>query len=273
MSETSAMVRQCDRYLDVLGIQARRPSLAALAELTAAHLARIPFENVSKLYYRHDTSRHGLPDLARFLDGIERYRFGGTCYSNNVHFHQLLAHLGYEVMLCGADMSKPNVHAVTIVTLDRRRYLVDVGYAAPLTEPLFLDGTADQEIQWGTCRYVLRPRGSDGRSRLDLYRDGVLSHGYTVTPTHRRIEDFADVIAESFTDRATFMHALLVARFGTGRSVMLRNLTLTRMEGTTWRISDVPGADQLPEVIEREFGIPLDVARQALDGIQLTGQP
>jgi arylamine N-acetyltransferase len=35
----------------VLGVTARRPDYDALAELTAAHLARIPFENVSKLLY------------------------------------------------------------------------------------------------------------------------------------------------------------------------------------------------------------------------------
>ena len=273
MSETSAIATLCDRYLDLLGVRARRPALDALAELTAAHLARIPFENVSKLYYRHDTTRQGLPDLARFLDGIERYQFGGTCYSMNCHLHQLLTYLGYQVMLCGADMSAPNVHMVNIVTLERRRYLVDAGYGAPLIEPLLLDGVAGHEIEWGTCRYVLRSRDTDGRSRLDMYRDGVLTHGYTVTPTHRRIEDFAEVIAESFTDRATFMHALLLARFGAGRSVMLRNLTLTKVQDRVWRTSELSGPEHLPEAIEREFGIPLDIARQALDGIQLTRQP
>jgi len=260
------------RYLGVLGVPAREPSLDALTELIAAHLARVPFENVSKLYHRHDAGRRGLPALTQFLDGIERYHFGGTCYANNFHLHELLTSLGYQVMLCGADMAAPNVHMVNLVTLDRCRYLVDVGYGAPLRMPLPLDVARDQAIEWGAFCYRFRPRDPDGRPRLDMYRDHVLAHGYSVTPTPRRIEDFADVIAESYSERATFMHALLVARYSAERSVMLRNLTLITMEGGAWSVSDLAGLDQVPETIEREFDIPQDIARQALEGVQLTRQ-
>jgi len=262
-----------DRYLALLAVTARRPSVEALAELTAAHLARIPFENISKLFYRHVATRCALPILSQFLDGIEQHRFGGTCYSNSYHFHQLLTHLGYTVALCGADMSAPNVHLVNVVTLDEARYLVDVGYGAPLRAPLPLDATADNDIRWGPFRYVLRPRDAEGRSRLDTYRHGVLSHGYTVTPTPRRIEDFAAVIAQSYADDATFMHALLIARYGVQRSVMLRNLTLYMQDGSERRTSAIPSPEALPDVIEREFGLPSDIVRQALDGVQLTKQP
>jgi len=39
-----------DHYLTILGVVRREPSLEALRELLAAHLTRIPFENISKLY-------------------------------------------------------------------------------------------------------------------------------------------------------------------------------------------------------------------------------
>lgn len=262
-----------DRYLGLLGLPARRPSLDALAELTAAHLMRIPFENVSKLYYRHDASRRRLPDLTQFLDGIEQYRFGGTCYANNFHFGQLLAHLGYRVTLCGADMNAPDVHVVNIVTLDGRRYLVDVGYGAPFLEPLPLDDADDREIAWGGYRYVLRPRDTAQRPRLDMYSNGVFKHGYVVNPASRRIDEFADIISESFAERATFMNALLISRFGKDHSTMLRNLTLIRSEGTAWHLSEIAEADQLPGIIEREFGMPREVVRLALEGVRLTAQP
>jgi N-hydroxyarylamine O-acetyltransferase len=262
-----------ERYLGALGIAQQEPSLEALSELMAAHLARIPFENVSKLYYRHELSRRTVPDLARFLDGIERCHFGGTCYTNNFHVHQLLAHLGYEVMLCGADMATPNVHMVNLVTLDRRRYLVDMGYGAPLRTPLPLDGADDREIAWGPFRYVLRPRDAAGRSRLDMFRDGVLTHGYTVIPAPRRLDDFAAVIADSFSEQATFMNALLVSRYGAQRSVMLRNLTLFATQDGRCTSDQAAGREQLPDIIEREFRIPREVARQALADVQLIRQP
>jgi arylamine N-acetyltransferase len=266
-------VQAFDRYLGVLAVPARPPSVAALSELTSAHLSRIPFENISKLYYRDDTSRRGLPDLTRFLDGIERHRFGGTCYSNNFHFHELLTFLGYPVTLCGADMSAPDVHLVNIVTLEGSPYLVDVGYGAPLHAPLPLDAAVDQQVRWGPFCYVLRPRDVHGRSRLEMHLDGAPVHGYSVTPTPRRIEEFAGVIADSFTERATFMHALLIARFGGKRPAMLRNLALHTQEDGRWHLHAVPGLEALPEVVAREFDMPPEIVRQATNGLQLTQEP
>ena len=260
------------RYLGILGVPRREPGLAALTELTSAHLRRIPFENVSKLYHRKELGMR-LPSLARFLDGVERHQLGGTCYSNNSHFHELLAHLGYRVSLCGANMSAPDVHVVNTVDLAGRQYLVDVGYAAPFFSPLPLDLEQDQEVRWGSDRYVLEPRDSAGRSRLGQFRDGRLRHAYQVNPKPRRIHEFESVIAASFEQSATFMNALVLARFSPGRSVTLRNLTLTETRAESSRASRLAHRDELPEAIERHFGISRDITRQALEGVDLTASP
>jgi len=257
------------RYLRLLGVPSRRPGRDALFELTAAHLTRVPFENVSKLYYRRTARLRGLPDPDRFMEGIERWHFGGTCYANAYYLNQLLLHLGYQADLCGADMSAPDVHLVNIVTLDGRRYLVDVGYAAPLLEPMPLDLDCDQRIVWGRERYVLKAPDAAGRPRLEVHRDGGLKHGYLVNPAPRRIEEFAGVIADSFADGATFMHALLIARFWPRRSLTLRNLTLIDAEGADFTLRTVPDPAHLPQVIDGQFGIPCDITRQALDGVDL----
>jgi N-hydroxyarylamine O-acetyltransferase len=258
------------RYLRLLGVPPRRPGRDALFELTSAHLTRIPFENVSKLYYRRTAGLRGLPDPDRFLDGITRWHVGGTCYSNAFYLNQLLVHLGYEADLCGADMSAPDVHLVNLVTVDGRRYLVDVGYAAPFLEPFPLDLDHDQHIVWGRERYVLKPLDAAGRPRLEVHRDGALKHGYRVNPVPRRIEEFVGVIADSFGDRATFMHALLIARFWPGRSLTLRNLTLVEAQGTDFTLRQIPDPGQLPDVVEEQFGIPAEIARVALDGVDLS---
>ncbi len=204
-----------ERYLRLLGVPARAPSLAALDELVRAQLTRVPFENVSKLHRRRAGLRE-LPDLERHLDGVERHHFGGTCYPNNLHLHGLLAELGYDVRLCGADMTKPDVHLACIVTVDGHEHIVDGGYGAPFLAPLPRDLDRDHVIELGRERYVLRPQDAAGRSRLDLYRDGVLQHGYLLKPEPRRIEEFAAVIADSFRDDATFMNALVAVRFFPG---------------------------------------------------------
>jgi N-hydroxyarylamine O-acetyltransferase len=258
-----------ERYLRLLGLEARSPELEALRELTAAHLYRIPFENLSKLLYRHDPAMH-LPTLDRFLDGVETYGLGGTCYSNNYHFSLLLGFLGYDVRFCGADMSRPDVHVVNVVTLAGREYLVDVGYGAPFAEPMPLDRRDDVVVALGTDRYRLRPREPDGRSTLEMHRDGRLRHGYRLNPRGRRIEEFADVIESSFAPEATFMNALVIIRFQPGASTSLHNLSLRESRDLTGSASGVPGVPALPATIEARFGIAADVARRALQGVDLS---
>jgi arylamine N-acetyltransferase len=234
---------------------------------------RVPFENVSKLHrYRRDGFR-GVPDLSEFLDGIEHFNLGGTCYPNNYSLHRLLHTLGYEVALCGADMTHPDVHLVNIVRVDGREHLVDGGYGSPFFAPLPRDLEHDHEIEFGRERYLLKPQDADGRSRLEFYRDGIHSHGYVVNPAPRVIEEFESVIQESFSASATFMNALVIVRFAPGRSVQLHNLTLTETEGPTVRSARIATAAELPGVIEERFGIPGAITRVALAGLQLSQDP
>ncbi len=260
---------QCARHLDVLRVGRRPPGLEALTELTAAHLTRVPFENVSKLLRFRRSGFRGIPELEPYLDDIERFRLGGTCYANNLHLNRLLGALGYDVRLCGADMSRPDVHVANVVRLEGREYLVDAGYAAPFLEPMPLDLDRDQEIALGGERYVLKPRGADGRWRLDHHRDGRPLHGYTLNPKPRRVEEFAGVIEESFAPEATFMNALTIVRFFPGRSLALRNLKLVEAEGDRTRIVHFPDAAPLPVLIEERFGIPRALVAEALAGLKL----
>ena len=152
------------RYLAALGVSVGELGLDALQELTAAHLTRIPFENVSKLYYKKHNGLRGLPSLELYLDGIENYNFGGTCYTNNYYLNLLLKYVGYDVKLCGAGMTNPDVHIVNMVTLDGGEYLVDVGYAAPFLKPLPRDLRRDHVVALGRDRYVLKPQDEQCRN-------------------------------------------------------------------------------------------------------------
>ncbi len=253
------------RYLRVLGIPRREPSRDALTDLVAAHVKRVPFENVSKLYYRKHLGLRSVPGAELFLEGIERHNLGGTCYTTNYYLNLLLTHLGYEVRLCGADMANPDVHMVSMVTVDGREYLVDVGYAAPFLAPLPRDLTQDHVIALGRDRYVLKPQDEEGRSRLELYRNGRLKHGYVAKPTARPIEHFNSVIVDSFTDHATFMNALLLVRFlSSGRSNVVHNLELIESHGAESRVNRIDNRVELVSVVERHFEIPRTIVAEAL---------
>jgi N-hydroxyarylamine O-acetyltransferase len=271
--EVSISAKDRDRYLRLLGVRLREPDFELLAELTVAHLTHVPFENVSKLYLNRQLGLRGVPSLARYLDGIEHNRLGGTCYAINSHFNLLLRSLGFDAILCGADMARPDVHVANIVRLDGREYVVDAGYGAPFLAPLPRDLDSNYEIALGDERYILKPRDAEGRSRLEQFRGGKPVHGYLLKPASRRIEEFERVIEDSFAAAATFMNALAIVRFSAGRSLVLHNLKLIESEGTTVHVRRIDSLSELPESVEKYFGIPGSITREALNGRSLSQDP
>jgi len=260
-----------ERYLSILGVEPETPSFDHLCRLVRAQLTRVPFENISKLYLRKTQGASYIPTLEQHLDGVERHNFGGTCYANNPYFAELLRHLGYEVAMCGADMSKPDVHVVSVVRLEGREFLVDVGYGAPFYEPMPRDLDHSHEIVFGRNRFVLHPKDELGRSRMDHFLDGELIHGYEVNPVPREIDHFEEIIRDSYSDAATFMKVVVVERFFRDRSVRFHNFTLTESTpdgATTTQLAD---RDQLVEAIEHDCGFPGDLVREAIADIALEG--
>ena len=255
------------RYLRLLGVEKREPGLEALTEIVTAHLMSIPFETLSKLYYRKQLGLRALPGLQQYLNGIEQYNFGGTCYSNNYYLNRLLQHLGYEIKLCGADMENPDVHLVSLVSIDGHEYIVDVGYAAPFFKPMLRDLRKELVIHRGGDRYLLQPQDKQGRSRMIFRRDGQDDMGYIAKPEPRRIEEFANIIANSLTADAYFMNSLLMVRFHGDHSLIIRNLTQIEARGIESNISQLGNRAELVEAIVQHFGMPRQIVAEAIDEI------
>jgi N-hydroxyarylamine O-acetyltransferase len=259
--------RLIERYLRLLGVTRQKPTLQALSELVFSHLTKVPFENISKLYRWKRDGLTALPSLEQFLDGIEHCHFGGTCYTNNFHFYTLLAALEYEVKLCAADMSTPDVHMVSVVRMEGQDYLVDAGYAAPFFAPMLLGLENDYIIYQGRDRYLLKPRDQFGQSRLELYRDGELKHGYLLKPQPRKIEDFRRVIAGSFRPDATFLNSILLARSWRGSSTVIHNFTMTESWGREWNQRSLR-QQEVATTIYNHFGIPSEIAAAAIENLR-----
>jgi len=258
-----------ERYLSILGVEPENPSLDHLRRLVRAQLIWVPFENISKLYLKKSRDASFIPSLEEHLDGIERFNFGGTCYANNPYFAELLHHCGYEVDLCGADMTRPDVHVVSMVRLKGREYLVDVGYGAPFYEPMPLDLDREQEIVLGENRYVLHPRDKQGRSRMDQLRNGKLIHGYLAKPEPREIDDFAEVIHDSYSDAATFMNVVVVERFFPDRSLRIQNFDFKESTLTATTITRLTDKEELAKAIAHHCGFPGEMVRKAIADISL----
>jgi arylamine N-acetyltransferase len=251
------------RYLRLLGLETVSTDLAGLKQVVRRHLIAVPFENVSKRLQsrRRETD---IPDLATYLDGIERHRFGGTCYANNYYLYGLLRYLGYDVRLCGADMAHRNdVHVASIVTCEGREYIVDCGFGAPFFEPLAADLPVPQVISLGNERFVVQPRDAAGVSCVEHFEDGEPRYGYALKPAARTFDEFGRVIADSYAPDAFFITTLYIVRFSARGSVALKNRTLARnLDGHT--VTETLEESELPGAIQEVFGITADIVREAL---------
>jgi arylamine N-acetyltransferase len=258
-----------ERYLSILGVRKEPPSFDHLKRLVHAQITLVPFENISKLWLRKTQGATTIPDLEEHLDGIERHNFGGTCYANNPYFAELLRSLGYEVAMCGADMSNPDVHVVSVIRLDGREYLVDVGYGAPFFEPMARDLDHELEIVFGRNRYVLRRQDERRRSRMEHFRDDELIHGYVVNPEPRGIDHFQEIIRHSYTAEATFMNVIVIERFFQDRAVRFHNLTLTESSRDRASTTELADRTELAAAIEYHCGFPPQIVYEVVADVEL----
>ncbi|MGB5289125.1 MAG: arylamine N-acetyltransferase [Ignavibacteriaceae bacterium] len=254
------------KYLKLLGVNAEEPTFKLLNKIVKSHTIKVPFENISKLLYKKQGMKN-IPDLSTYLEGIEKFNFGGTCYANNYYLNLLLNHLGFDVKLCGADMKYPDVHLISMVTIRGVEYIVDGGYAAPFFEPLPRDLTFDHIINYDKEKYIIKPRDQLGRTKVEQYYDGKLQHWYTAKPQLRTLEEFQKVIEDSYSDDAVFMNAIRITKFSGNGSLVLKNLLLTETRGnksTTKKFS----LAEITNVIEENFGIPLSIIQEAISWIK-----
>jgi arylamine N-acetyltransferase len=256
------------RYLETLKISKSKPSLAALTKIIKAHLMYVPFENISKIYYIKNFDIKSIPDFELYVDGLTKYNFGGTCYSNNYYLNKLLSYLGYNVRLCGADMSNPDVHIVNIVEINHREYLVDVGYAAPFYNPIPLDLPTNYELIFGSDKYILKPRDKRNYSELQLIRDRKNKHGYIVKPHPRSITEFETVIEDSMRSTSTFLNAVLLVKYGVNSSVVIHNFSLIEIKDSNVNRVLLKDKEELIDQIYLKFGISKEIARESLSLIK-----
>jgi arylamine N-acetyltransferase len=253
-----------DHYLKILNVTRKKPSIEYLTELLTSHIIRIPFENISKLYYYYTKGLRTIPDFDLYLAGIEHNKFGGTCYSNNYYFNQLLIHLGFEAWLCGADMNAPDVHIVNVVIFGNKKYLADVGYGAPFFNPIPLDSNENHNISFGNDNYVVLPKNVNGYSELKQYRENKLKHGYIVKPYGRAISEFEGVIEDSFRKSSTFLNRITAIKYGLNSSISIRNFSLIEIQNELLKKTQLISKDQIVEQINKYFHIPRNILQESI---------
>jgi N-hydroxyarylamine O-acetyltransferase len=260
------------RYLRLLGIEEFPRGLSGLQLLVRRHLAVVPFENISKLLL---FDREGAPrpfGLDEYLDHIEFSDLGGTCYTLNGYFVELLRALGYDAELLGADMSRPDVHACARVRVESVPYHVDVGFASPFRSPLPLNHLP-AEIREGSQRYIL-DESANGTFRLSQYSGADFVMDYLMHDPPRQRDFFDAPLRESYASTAYFMQCLRINRTFEACSVDLTNRNLTRHIAGQTSVTSLRDLREIKAAVRDELQMPRCPVDQAVAALERrTGKP
>ncbi len=254
-----------DRFLSLLGVARRPPSLEALTEIYRAFQFTVPFENISKLLSLDQPMDKRMPDLAGYLQQIEQFRLGGTCLTNNPYLHRLLEDLGYDAELRSADMEKNRqVHTCLFVRLEERSYHLDVGFSAPFLTPLPLD-SLPAEVSQGPRSYRFRGPDERGGFAMSTCEDGKEIHSYDVNPEPFTAEELGPGIDFSFRDGATFMKCLAITKhFPPDQTKTFRDLQFTERDSQGVRVTKFETLEQAESLVRDVYGVPNEIYRRAV---------
>ncbi len=264
------MAGNFDRYLRLLGCSRQSSPLEALNALVRAHITRVPFENVSKLLLFGREHQGRMTTVEEFLDGMEHHDLGGTCYTCNPFFTDLLQHLGYEAELRSADMNTPHVHSSVRVFLNGRQYHVDVGNAAPFVNAVPLD-ELPYRFSRGEMEWIF-DRADDGRVCCTVFSRGERVHGYQVNEQKQSFEFFRGIIIDSFKPGRTFMSLLRLVRIFPEYTVELKDRTLRVHRGSQTVERTIGNMQEFRRLVNTEFLMPRCPVEQAVEILQtITG--
>jgi arylamine N-acetyltransferase len=254
-----------ERYLRLLGFHAPPTGLEGLRQIVRQHLMRVPFENVSKLLLFKNEGHGRVTTHAEFLNGIEHYDLGGTCYTSNPYLAELLRDCGYHADLLGADMTNPDVHTSIRVKLDGTEYHIDVGFAAPFREPIRLD-RLPQEIPNGSFRYIFDRCGIG--HELSVWREETKVLHYLVHQPARDFGFFQKTIVDSYLPGKTFMTWLRLSRFFDDYSVDVTDSILTIHRDGVSRDVKLKNMAEMRAAVNDELRMPRCPVEEAIDVLE-----
>lgn len=262
-----------DAYLTRIGRESpTAPTLAALRDLHAAHVASIPFENLDV-----QMGRGVCLELDAIHDKLVNARRGGYCYEQNSLFADVLRTVGFAVRLCearvrlGSPALRARTHAVLAVECEGQEWLCDVGFGSEgLREPIALDGTPSYQEPWA---YRVVPEGRAYVLQSERAGEWVDLYALSLDGCHPVDYEMANWFTSTHPE-SRFVRSLTAQRILPHERRTLRDLTLTVTSKAGERVTDIERRDLLPTLREL-FGIelPTDASFAALDRAQSDEPP
>jgi N-hydroxyarylamine O-acetyltransferase len=237
-----------------------RPSLATMTSLLAAHMAKIPWENLDVLLGRR---------IRLDVEGLEAKlvtgRRGGYCYEHASLLFMVLESIGFtplrhsaRVTMIDSRTVAPRSHMFLTVTVPEGTFVLDPGFGglAPTVPVPLIDAAPVRS-------------GSDA---VSMVRDGglwilrVVSGGKSVDAwtTTLELDNASDfVVANHYTstyESSAFVNRLMLRAAGPQRqgriTVMNRDVTITSEDGTS-ETHALPDRPALRALVREHFGFDL----------------
>ncbi|MGE6259759.1 arylamine N-acetyltransferase [Heyndrickxia sporothermodurans] len=258
-----------NKYLDCLNLNLEKPSYKYLEKICYAQLNTFPFENISKLLYfkNHHYNNFNLPSCELFIKNFKEYNFGGTCYTLNSNLMILLTEIGfdcYHVML-GEE------HMGIIVKIDKERYYIDCGAAAPFFKPVRFERDFENISSFGKDEVNILPEDPHrNRYKYVRYINGKQSGKawHFNSRKEAKVSDFNDVIEKSNKPNATFMTILRCQLYQTSkqRSISLVNnkFSIRYSDGET-NVLTLSSPEDIRAVLTEEFRLPNLPVKEAIE--------
>lgn len=245
------MVRE---YLQALGLEDQRRDLEFLNEINRRHVATFAFSSVG-CRLGEDLSL----DFASLFERIVLSRRGGYCFEQNGLMFEILEELGFEVELYLArvvynqDTHPGLTHRVTLVELEGRKYIMDVGFG-PLGPRVLVD-LSGSETEDGARIFRLAQPGA-GEYHMQVLRDGVF---FTLYRFELSRYGQADCELGHFYSHkhpnAAFVNHLVVSLILDQETRSLRDLDYWVISDSGTRQQDIGTPEQLERILVEDLGV------------------
>lgn len=241
-----------------------RADLPTLAQIHAAHLAAIPFEDL-------DTQLDRPPGLDpdAIFDKLVHARRGGWCYEMNGLLGRVLIALGFKVTRMAGGVMRETLgddvlggHLCLLVELDQP-YLVDVGFGGSLLHPIPLREN----------EHLMAPfRVSLSRIEAGFWRYRQHAHGASFSYDFRAEPADESLIAERCAWQgkhpdSNFTQNLVAHKRVGERHISLRGRVIEETTPAGAQRRTLQSADELVGVLHSEFGLDIPEAANLWDRV------
>lgn len=249
---------ELDLFLKILGLEKKNPDLAYLKEILDAHQKRVPYENFSKILYANQGAR--IPTLEEYLNRIQQFGFGATCFPRNIYLCELLQELGFDSHLLTVESNtKKDSHTACKINLvangTRKEYVADLGLMSSFIGPFDLNTPSiEQKIGWFDFKFFSLPEAS--QYRIEIHRKGK-QHRYFLGSLDAKPKSFFnDSIKATFEPHTIFMKSPFIYKEIGALALSLRERSLFKVNGEHYEKVQLNTLKEFTKAIHHDMNLP-----------------